>query len=461
MRAARRSLSVFFLPVFLACSIAISFTSTSLASTFPDVEPTWVLRPVEALRLRGIVSGYPDGSYRPQQPVTRAEFLKMLIICLNEQTSAERAQDAPSPFGDMGPSLWANGFVTVAAELNIAQGYDDGDFKPDRPIRRVELVSFLIRAWQVVSAHSLDADSLEEWSKIEAMFSDSAEIPSWGRGPVAWSVTAGLIEGYPGGRFRPDQNATRGEVAAVLFRFLRQLGLLYHVQGELMSVEDTSSQPLLRISVNDETREIPFTTEPLVFRQGHAIDVDGLKPLDQISAIVDPKGRAVFIDSHFADEIGYFHNKEESTIIFRPVNDDLTPDINADFESAALLPDSKVFKNGQIAGENSLREGDLLYMVKDAYTGGVRYLDAITVDVMGEVVSVQEGDQLLVVETREKEPTRTKVFVPSDVTIIGRSKWLTLSDLTEGELLAIAVADQSSREVPTARFLQVIPEGER
>ncbi|WP_339279229.1 S-layer homology domain-containing protein [Paenibacillus sp. FSL W8-1187] len=113
------------------------------------------------------------------------------------------ATPAPAPIKDVPATHWASASIRQAIQLGIAQGYEDGSFRPDASVSRAELAVLLARALQLPSAGG------------QAAFKDAAQIPAWARGSIAGAAEAGLIGGYEDGSFRPDRAVTRAELAVL------------------------------------------------------------------------------------------------------------------------------------------------------------------------------------------------------------------------------------------------------
>lgn len=167
-----------------------------------DVRDHWSATAVKELISRGIVKGYPDGTFRPDRPVTRAEFVTILAKALGWQANGE----VNLPFKDSIPQ-WALPSLKAAWSRGVAGGYPDGTFKPDRFISRAELAVLIDRALELSSGGAAVA------------FLDAGQIPSWARDAVQRAAGAGIMQGS-GGMFRPGAMATRGEVAALIYRSL-------------------------------------------------------------------------------------------------------------------------------------------------------------------------------------------------------------------------------------------------
>ena len=101
---------------------------------FPDVpDGKWYSKAVNALAAAGILSGYTDGTFRPNEALTRAE----LVVLLRKLSGIEEAE-GPSGFTDISDHFWASNAIAIAKEQGWVSGYPDGTFRPNQPITRAE-----------------------------------------------------------------------------------------------------------------------------------------------------------------------------------------------------------------------------------------------------------------------------------------------------------------------------------
>lgn len=168
----------------------------------PDVRNHWSLPAVRELMRLGVVKGYPDGSCRPDQPVTRAEIVTILAKAFGWQA----ADGVSLPFRDAVPD-WALPGLKAAWSRGVIKGYEDRTFRPDKPVTRSEL------AVMMSLALGLPAPSQK------VVFKDAASIPAWARDAVERLAAAGIVKGSDG-YFRPLAAATRAEVAALVYQAL-------------------------------------------------------------------------------------------------------------------------------------------------------------------------------------------------------------------------------------------------
>jgi len=187
-----------------------SATAPATAARFTDVPASlWAYGDIESLSGLGCISGYPDGSFKPGNTITRAEFISILDKALKLAAYNPAAPD----FSDVGQGDWCYGSVEDAVYAGIVKGYG-GAFKPDDPVTREEMAVILVKALdeQGQAGSSMNSGTA---------FTDNASISAWAKGFVAVAVQDGLIKGYPGDNtFRPKSAATRAEACAMIMNFM-------------------------------------------------------------------------------------------------------------------------------------------------------------------------------------------------------------------------------------------------
>jgi hypothetical protein len=171
-----------------------------------DIQQHWARDYIEKLTARGVLQGYADGTFKPDQSISRAEFTLMLARALElplDENASGNFQD-----WDTTPA-WAKGGISAAVKAGIIKGYDDGTFRAGQLINRAEMAVMIINAME----QKPPASNTE--------FTDNAAIPDWARTAVAQGVQAGLITGKGNNLFQPADQATRAESACMLARLLK------------------------------------------------------------------------------------------------------------------------------------------------------------------------------------------------------------------------------------------------
>jgi len=172
-----------------------------------DIAGHWAEANIKQAVSNGIVTGYPNETFKPNHTVTRAEFTVMLMKTLKLQ-----GEGAELSFTDSAKiGAWAQKAVAQAVQAGIIKGYKDGTFRPDAEITRVEMAAMVAMAL----GQSNDANAATR-------FADDKYIPSWVKGSVAYLKQAGIVQGKGDNLFAPQDHATRAEAVTVLLKVWEQ-----------------------------------------------------------------------------------------------------------------------------------------------------------------------------------------------------------------------------------------------
>jgi hypothetical protein len=151
------------------------------------------------------VQGYPDGTFRPEASVTRAEVAAILFRVVKDSA---KNSGAPAKFGDVKAGEWYAQAVNYLAARGVISGYTDGTFKPNQPISREEFTTLAAKFTALISGGSLP-------------FSD-VKPGDWSYNYIRTAYAKNWVAGYPDGTFRPRNPITRAETVAVVNRILER-----------------------------------------------------------------------------------------------------------------------------------------------------------------------------------------------------------------------------------------------
>lgn len=171
------------------------------APVFKDTAGHWASPAISRLALSGVAKGFPDGTFGPGQPVTRAQFVSLLAAALQWPTP----ENQPS-FKDAIPQ-WAQPAIAAAVSRGVVNGYPDGTFAPDARVTRSEMAVMIDRALNIGGTE-------------EASYKDSDLIPAFALDDVNSVTSAGILQGS-NGYFRPGDGATRAETAVAIDRVIK------------------------------------------------------------------------------------------------------------------------------------------------------------------------------------------------------------------------------------------------
>lgn len=182
------------------------------AGSFRDVTSAhWAFASVERAAELGLVTGYSDGTFRPDAAVTRAQFVLMLWRMCGKPAAARAAS-----FADASAD-WYQDALSWAVEKGYVNGLSDTRFGPDAPITRQQAMAILFRLNGGQSGTELTLTGI-----YEQTFADSTTIASWAKDATWWAVYHELVSGVGGSRIAPEANASRAQIAAILLRYADQ-----------------------------------------------------------------------------------------------------------------------------------------------------------------------------------------------------------------------------------------------
>gem|GEM_PF-3150436 len=167
-----------------------------------DISGHWAEASIQKWVDAGVINGYADGTFRPDNGITRAEFIKIVngLFGFSVEGSAT--------FTDVAGGAWYAGEVKKAVYEEFVSGYEDGSFRPDNGITRQEAAKIIDT---ILDMEGTDDTALNS-------FGDKAMIPDWSKNSLMYMVQKGYLSGYPDSTLRPAYGITRAETVALLDR---------------------------------------------------------------------------------------------------------------------------------------------------------------------------------------------------------------------------------------------------
>jgi uncharacterized surface protein with fasciclin (FAS1) repeats len=186
------------------------------SANFSDVGADYWSSPfIQALATRNVITGFPDGTFKPNQAVTRAEFATMIQKAFNQNPVR---QLSASGFTDVPANYWASAAIREAYESGFMAGYPDNTFRPNQQIPKVQAIAALSSGLNLSTTNSA-SDILNNY------YTDASAIPSYAVNNVAAATEANIVVNYPNVKqLNPDVPLTRAEAAALLYQALVRQG---------------------------------------------------------------------------------------------------------------------------------------------------------------------------------------------------------------------------------------------
>lgn len=205
----------------------LAMSNVALAVNFSDVPQNHKnAAAIQALKDANVITGYPDGAFRPNQQITRAETLALILRAANISYGTSSQQ---IPFTDVSPDSWYYQVIQKGTALGKLRGYPDRTFRPDNPITLPEAVS-LTFAFYNISASRV---------AVESVIYAGLDANTWYSKAMQFAKNRNLIEPTPTGRINPTAAILRGDVAELIYRtrLMQQTGREYDLTTNWLTEE--------------------------------------------------------------------------------------------------------------------------------------------------------------------------------------------------------------------------------
>lgn len=189
-------------------------TNNSTSTTekiFDDVDSDfWANDSIKTLKDMGVASGTGDGSFYPNNSVTREEFLKLALAAFGIKGTGNEDCN----FDDVARDSWFYDYVAAAVSRNFVQGISDTSFGSGQNITRQDMAVILYRI--------LESMQINIGDSTEILFSDADSISEYAKSPIGAMYNGGIISGMENNRFCPQEKATRAQACEIIYKALRK-----------------------------------------------------------------------------------------------------------------------------------------------------------------------------------------------------------------------------------------------
>jgi uncharacterized YkwD family protein len=224
-------------------------------SPFDDVAGmTWAEESVSSLSQQGIINGYEDGTFKPNNNISRQEAAVMMVrAVLSDKESGFQAD-----YTDVDTDSFYYEAISAASDHDLFNGYPDGTFRPKENITRAESAKILVSAFDFTGSETVFSDVRGHWAESD----------------ITALLAKGITTGYPDGTYKPGNSITRAEFAVLLDRSLKE-----EKGGPVQS-------EILRLT-NEE-------------RKAH--NLEPLKLHVDLQAVADAKAEDMYVNDYFAHQ---------------------------------------------------------------------------------------------------------------------------------------------------------------
>jgi len=267
--------------------IYIEVNGKKIKLKFEDVEAesAWALQYIAELVKRGVFTGYEDGTFRPNQKVTRIEAIAAAVRQMGLRAQAESAAEMSTELNFKDADKiekkypWAVGYVAVAIENDLFLE-TESEVQPEKPADRLWATILLVKALGLESEAKAKMNA-------ELAFKDKKEIPAGAVGYVAVAIEKGLVTGYENNTFRPNQPVTRAELAAILDRTGDQIPDdstgFGQVNGTFVG---KTADGKITLTVNGQSKTYAVAADVTVLKDNKWANLSAVLPGDKVTAVV-------------------------------------------------------------------------------------------------------------------------------------------------------------------------------
>ncbi len=182
----------------------LTISREKLIDGYRDIRNHWARAEIARLTKRGIVRGFEDATFRPDQTVTRAEFATMLIRAMAANGLYTGNAKVRNPFRDINRQHWAYDNVIKAYSLGILAGYPDHSIRANQPVTRAEMAVMVARA-----------KGLYTYKRSRSSYND-VSVNFWASPAIESLTSLGYIKGVSYRTFQPQAKTRRAEVVVLL-----------------------------------------------------------------------------------------------------------------------------------------------------------------------------------------------------------------------------------------------------
>lgn len=183
------------------CIFVSSLSTTTMAAGIKDIGNHWAKNYIQGLVEKKVINGYPDGTFKPENNITREEATTIVANYIG----SEEIKKEKESFSDVKKERWSYTAIENLVEKKVINGYPDGTFKPVKDMTRAEFAA-------IINIYLKKNNKIEK--KEDKKLKDIDK--HWAKPMIEEVANSGYINGYPDGTFRPENNITRAEVATII-----------------------------------------------------------------------------------------------------------------------------------------------------------------------------------------------------------------------------------------------------
>ncbi|WP_224753619.1 S-layer homology domain-containing protein [Paenibacillus terricola] len=435
-----------------------SSSNVTINVNFKDEEDLkWATEYIIRLASKGIVNGYSDGTFKPNQKITRIETIvaAVRLMGLREQAESTAEMNSNLNFKDADQLKkkypWAVGYVAVALENDLFAETED-QIQPEKPATRLWSTTILVKALK------LEAEAKAK-SNTKLSFKDAKQIPAGSVGYVQVALEKGIITGYNDNTFRPNQQVTRAELAALLDR----------TDSQLPNQDDTAVTGTLKASVSNNSltvvkadkteKSLSIDPNVFIFRDNKKAALSDLKAGDEV-LVRTYNGKVIFVEVTKMAEATNTLNDIKGTLKSAGNNSIVVVKSDKSESSLTLDTNAIIYRDNKVAALADLKAGDEVLV--RTLNGKVIFIQVTKLaqttptvsDFKGTLKAAASNNSITVVKSDKSESTLT---LDTNAIIYRDNKVATLADLKAGDEVQVRTLNGKVIFIQVTKLAQTTP----
>lgn len=428
--------------VLISLVLILGMFSTAFAAAFTDVGEgyAWASEAIDAMSEKGIINGYPDGTFGPANGITRIQAMLLISRILGFVDGVYSpyidyiAEDCAQEISGLKLDYEEELAFLIYKGVFTAEEIVAAENKLNQPLSRYEVAQYLTRAMGKFSL-------VKESYSSATGYADEAAIPEEYRTFVSYVKDAGLMQGTSETTFAPAENVTRAQMAVMLYRVMNALKLnVFEAQFKSYSAFDK----LIEVDLSGaegsyDTAEAVFyvngaETEASEVAEGDDIILvfsDGV--LTRIEKIVEEKEPSVEVEDE--PKVVKTINAKINDIILSSENYlNVTDSTDGENKRLYIAEDCTIKVDGRTTTLSAMRNKDhvVLGLTDDEEILEIEIVDTITTFKNGTIVDIDISDGVII-EIEDKNGDSVKYTTTDAVAVKRNSESVTLADILEGD----------------------------
>ncbi len=404
----------------------------------------WVRPYIEKMTLMGFVKGISDTEYAPDASVTRAQVVTMLIRLMGlEGAAAGKQLPASFPKPNSVPS-WAKEYVALAVEKGIISGSDLKDFRAEDAAKRYEVAVFAVKALGF-------SDEAENKKTTKLIFSDIYDIPlddSWAWAYVEVAAEKGIMQGFPGGVFKPNDKITRAQMAKMLDNLLKLVPTDVLISGSVQDV-DTIALPSITVKKSDGTYATYSVSDSAsIYKEDQSGNlqkksINDIKTGEIVNILLDKNNAAIYVES-VSDKStppstgstvnGIIAEIDTDRKLITVKNEDTSKN-----ETYTMSSDASIIRDGKAVGLSELRVNDAAQIsISDSKIIKI-VAQSIQTEAKGTISDITLTSKNPIITLIDDLGQKTSCEIDEDVVIRRNNRSAGLKDLKMGDYATLSL----------------------